>query len=98
MKTTVIGAYRRSRTSIRTCVARCTVTTAAGSTRRAFSGVLDESTPGGRWVRLPLNWAGIDVVNDGQVRWGQDLLAPFARAWNGTERGPLSGSTTTTRT
>jgi 5-methyltetrahydropteroyltriglutamate--homocysteine methyltransferase len=32
--------------------------------------------------------AGVDVVNDGQVRW-DDLLAPFARAWRGTERGPL---------
>ena len=50
-----------------------------------LAGVLDEST---RWAMGELNWAGIDVVNDGQVRW-DDLLAPFARAWKGTERGPL---------
>ncbi|MGH2377367.1 MAG: hypothetical protein ACRDGT_02720 [Candidatus Limnocylindria bacterium] len=32
--------------------------------------------------------AGIDVVNDGQVRW-DDLFSPFARAWKGVSRGPL---------
>src|SRR3989442_15947724 len=32
--------------------------------------------------------AGVDVVNDGQVRW-DDLLAPFARTWSGIEAGPL---------
>ncbi len=32
--------------------------------------------------------AGIDVTNDGQVRW-DDLLAPFARAWQGVNRGAL---------
>jgi 5-methyltetrahydropteroyltriglutamate--homocysteine methyltransferase len=47
--------------------------------------VLDEST---RWAIGELDWAGLDVINDGQVRW-DDLLAPFARAWNGCERGPL---------
>src|SRR5438034_11477201 len=32
--------------------------------------------------------AGVDVVNDGQIRW-DDLLSPFARAWSGVEPGPL---------
>jgi 5-methyltetrahydropteroyltriglutamate--homocysteine methyltransferase len=32
--------------------------------------------------------AGIDTTNDAQIRW-DDLLAPFARAWSGVERGPL---------
>jgi len=32
--------------------------------------------------------AGVDVVNDGQIRW-DDLLAPFARTWSGVEPGPL---------
>src|SRR5438034_10819477 len=32
--------------------------------------------------------AGVDVVNDGQIRW-DDLLAPFARTWSGVELGPL---------
>ncbi|MGH2500568.1 MAG: hypothetical protein ACRDF0_10835 [Candidatus Limnocylindria bacterium] len=35
-----------------------------------------------------LDAAGVDVINDGQVRW-DDLLAPFARAWQGVSRGPL---------
>src|SRR5256884_6068083 len=32
--------------------------------------------------------AGVDVVNDGQIRW-DDLLSPFARTWSGVEAGPL---------
>jgi len=32
--------------------------------------------------------AGIDVLNDGQIRW-DDLFAPFARSWSGVSRGPL---------
>ena len=32
--------------------------------------------------------AGIDVTNDGQMRW-DDLLSPFSRAWSGVEPGPL---------
>ncbi|MBI2772892.1 MAG: hypothetical protein HYX56_00140 [Chloroflexi bacterium] len=32
--------------------------------------------------------AGIDVINDGQIRW-DDLCAAFARAWGGLSRGPL---------
>lgn len=50
-----------------------------------LTGVLDEST---RWAIGELDWAGVDVINDGQVRW-DDLLAPFARAWSGCDRGPL---------
>ncbi|MGH7337782.1 MAG: hypothetical protein ACREI7_09395, partial [Myxococcota bacterium] len=50
-----------------------------------LSGVLDEST---RWAMGELDWTGIDVINDGQIRW-DDLLAPFARAWDGCDRGPL---------
>jgi 5-methyltetrahydropteroyltriglutamate--homocysteine methyltransferase len=50
-----------------------------------LAAVLDEST---RWAIGELDWAGLDVINDGQVRW-DDLLAPFARAWSGCDRGPL---------
>ena len=32
--------------------------------------------------------AGIDVVNDGQIRW-DDLFSPFSRTWGGVEPGPL---------
>ena len=35
-----------------------------------------------------LEAAGIDVINDGLIRW-DDLLAPFATAWSGVKRGPL---------
>ena len=35
-----------------------------------------------------LEAAGIDVINDGQIRW-DDLLAPLASAWKGVKRGPL---------
>jgi 5-methyltetrahydropteroyltriglutamate--homocysteine methyltransferase len=32
--------------------------------------------------------AGVDVTNDGHVRW-DDLLSPFSRSWSGVEPGPL---------
>lgn len=32
--------------------------------------------------------AGIDVTNDGQIRW-DDICARFATAWGGVSRGPL---------
>lgn len=35
-----------------------------------------------------LETAGIDIINDGQIRW-DDLCSPFARAWSGVSRGPL---------
>ncbi|CAN5179132.1 methylcobamide--CoM methyltransferase [soil metagenome] len=35
-----------------------------------------------------LDAAGIDVINDGQIRW-DDLFAPFARSWRNVSRGPL---------
>ena len=35
-----------------------------------------------------LETAGIDVINDGLLRW-DDLFAPFANAWRGVSRGPL---------
>jgi len=35
-----------------------------------------------------LDAAGIDVINDGLLRW-DDLFAPFANAWSGVSRGPL---------
>lgn len=31
---------------------------------------------------------GVDVINDGQVRW-DDICAPLARAWGGVSRGAL---------
>ena len=45
----------------------------------------DEAT---EWAIGELADVGIDVINDGQIRW-DDLLAPFAKAWRNCERGPL---------
>jgi 5-methyltetrahydropteroyltriglutamate--homocysteine methyltransferase len=85
VKTTVIGAYPKisdEHQDLRRALHRHD---RGELDADGLSGVLDEST---RWAMGELNWAGIDVVNDGQVRW-DDLLAPFARAWGGCDRGPL---------
>ncbi len=85
MKTTVIGAYPKisdERQDLRRALHRHDRGELDGD---GLAGVLDEST---RWAIGELDWAGLDVINDGQVRW-DDLLAPFARAWTGCDRGPL---------
>ncbi len=51
----------------------------------ALEAVYDETTA---WAIGDIEAAGIDVVNDGQIRW-DDLLARFAKAWRNCERGPL---------
>lgn len=51
----------------------------------ALDEVFDRVT---RDIIAELEAAGIDVINDGQIRW-DDLFAPFARAWEGVSRGPL---------
>src|SRR3989440_1381518 len=51
----------------------------------ALGKVFDEVT---RAAMGEIEAAGVDVTNDGQVRW-DDLLSPFARAWSGVEPGPL---------
>jgi len=85
MKTTVIGAYPKisdENQELRRALHRHD---RGELDADGLAGVLDEST---RWAMGELEWAGIDVINDGQVRW-DDLLAPFARAWDGCDRGPL---------
>ena len=85
MKTTVVGAYPKisdEHQDLRRALHRHDRGELDGD---GLSAVLDEST---RWAIGELNWAGVDVINDGQIRW-DDLLAPFARAWNGCDRGPL---------
>ena len=54
-------------------------------TDRDLEAVYDTVT---RAAIAELEAAGIDVINDGQIRW-DDLLAPFATAWTGVHRGPL---------
>jgi 5-methyltetrahydropteroyltriglutamate--homocysteine methyltransferase len=51
----------------------------------ALDEVYDSATRG---AIAELENAGIDVINDGQLRW-DDLFEPFARAWQGVSRGPL---------
>jgi len=85
MKTTVIGAFPKisdEHQELRRALHRHDRGELDGE---GLSGVLDDST---RWAMGELEWAGVDVVNDGQIRW-DDLLAPFARAWDGCDRGPL---------
>jgi 5-methyltetrahydropteroyltriglutamate--homocysteine methyltransferase len=85
MKTTVIGAYPKisdEHQDLRRALHRHD---RGELDADGLSGVLDEST---RWAIGELDWVGLDVINDGQVRW-DDLLAPFARAWTGCDRGPL---------
>ena len=79
MKTTVIGAYPKisdEHQDLRRALHRHD---RGELDADGLSAVLDDTT---RWAIGELNWAGIDVINDGQIRW-DDLLAPFARAWNG---------------
>src|SRR5688500_14384112 len=85
MKTTVTGAYPKisdEQQDLRRALHRHD---RGEIDADGLSGVLDEST---RWAIGELDWAGVDGSNDGQVRW-DDLLAPFARAWTGSDRGPL---------
>lgn len=87
MKTTVIGAYPKigdepGAQELRRALHRHDrAEMSDADLDRAF----DEAT---RVAIGEIEAAGVDVTNDGQARW-DDLLAPFARAWSGTERGPL---------
>jgi len=51
----------------------------------ALDGVFDAVTV---QAIAQLEAAGIDVINDGQIRW-DDLFSLFARSWDGVSRGPL---------
>ncbi len=85
MKTTVIGAYPKisdEHQDLRRALHRAD----RGELDDAgLAEVFDQTT---RWAIGQMESVGVDVVNDGQIRW-DDLLAPFARAWEGCERGPL---------
>src|SRR5467141_1786483 len=87
MKTTVIGAYPKIGDGLE-----------AQELRRALhrhdrgeigdadlAKVYDDVT---RSTIGEIEAAGVDVTNDGLVRW-DDLLSPFARAWSGVDPGPL---------
>jgi 5-methyltetrahydropteroyltriglutamate--homocysteine methyltransferase len=87
VKTTVIGAYPKIGDGLE-----------AQELRRALhkrdrgeigdgelGKVFDEVTRG---AIGEIEAAGVDVTNDGQIRW-DDLFSPFSRAWSGVEPGPL---------
>jgi 5-methyltetrahydropteroyltriglutamate--homocysteine methyltransferase len=52
---------------------------------KAIESVIEQVT---RAAIREMETAGIDVINDGQIRW-DDLFSPFAKAWKGVSRGPL---------
>lgn len=85
MKTTIVGAYPKisdEQQDLRRALHKLD----RGELDEAgIAGVLDDTTA--RAIG-EIEAAGVDVINDGQIRW-DDLLAPFARAWRNTERGPL---------
>ena len=87
MKTTVVGAYPKIGDDLPSQELRRAL-------HRHDRGEIDEAELAGvydtvtRAVIGEMEAAGVDIVNDGQVRW-DDPLAPFARAWAGVEQGPL---------
>jgi len=87
MKTTVIGAFPKvsddpDGQELRRALHRFD----RGEIKaEALDEVYDTAT---RRAIAELERAGIDVINDGQLRW-DDLFSVFARAWGGVARGPL---------
>ena len=85
MNTTVVGAYPKisdEHQELRRALHKAD----RGELDDASLAVaFDEAT---EWAIGELADVGIDVINDGQIRW-DDLLAPFAKAWRNCERGPL---------
>ncbi|MBM4435219.1 MAG: hypothetical protein FJ028_09000 [Chloroflexi bacterium] len=87
MKTTVIGAFPKisddpGGQEIRRALHRF-------DRGEIDAGALDQVFDGAtRAAIAELEAAGIDVINDGQIRW-DDLFAAFARSWEGVSRGPL---------
>jgi len=87
IKTTVIGAYPKigdgpDAQELRRALHRHD---RGEITDADLAKVFDEVT---RVTIAEIEAAGVDVTNDGLVRW-DDLLSPFARAWSGVEPGPL---------
>jgi 5-methyltetrahydropteroyltriglutamate--homocysteine methyltransferase len=87
MKTTVIGAFPKisddpGGQELRRALHRLD---RGEIDESALETVFDQVT---RAAIAELEAAGIDVINDGQIRW-DDLFSTFARAWKGVSRGPL---------
>ncbi|MGH2449873.1 MAG: hypothetical protein ACRDGE_01120 [Candidatus Limnocylindria bacterium] len=87
MKTTVIGAFPKISDApggqdLRKALHRFD---SGEIDEAALAVVFDERT---RDAIGELEAAGVDVINDGQIRW-DDLFAPLARSWRNVSRGPL---------
>ncbi|MDQ2953275.1 MAG: hypothetical protein M3R54_13535 [Chloroflexota bacterium] len=85
MKTTVVGAYPKISDEHQDLRRALHKQDRGELDDAGLAGVLDDTTT---WAIGEIEAAGIEVVNDGQIRW-DDLLARFAGAWRNTERGPL---------
>lgn len=87
MNTTVIGAFPKisddpGGQELRRALHRLD---RGESDAKAIESVIEQVT---RAAIREMETAGIDVINDGQIRW-DDLFSPFAKAWKGVSRGPL---------
>jgi 5-methyltetrahydropteroyltriglutamate--homocysteine methyltransferase len=87
MKTTVIGAYPKIGDELPSQELRRELHRHDRGEigDRELSDVYDRVT---RAAIAEIEAAGVDVINDGQIRW-DDPLAPFVRAWSGVTPGPL---------
>src|SRR5690349_1657148 len=85
MKTTVIGAYPKISDEHQELRRALHQLDRDEITEHDLALVQDERT---RQVIKEIEDAGVDVVNDGQIRW-DDLFAPLATPWFGLTRGPL---------
>jgi 5-methyltetrahydropteroyltriglutamate--homocysteine methyltransferase len=85
MKTTIVGAYPKISDEHQDLRRALHKLDRGELDDAGIAGVLDDTTA---WAIGEIEAAGVDVINDAQIRW-DDLLAPFARAWRNTERGPL---------
>ena len=85
MKTTVIGAYPKISDERQDLRRALHARDRAELDDAGLDKVYDETTA---WAVGEIHSAGIDVPNDGHIRW-DDLLAPFAGHWKNCERGPL---------
>jgi len=85
MKTTVIGAYPKISDEHQELRRALHQLDRDEITEHDLALVQDERT---RQVIKEIEDTGVDVVNDGQIRW-DDLFAPLANPWFGVTRGAL---------
>ncbi|HUQ42578.1 MAG TPA: hypothetical protein VM052_08755 [Candidatus Limnocylindrales bacterium] len=85
MKTTVVGAFPKISDEHQDLRRALHKLDKGDLDDAGIERVYDATT---EWAMDEMRAAGVDIINDGQIRW-DDLLAPFARAWRNCERGPL---------